>query len=207
MFLSAYWLWGERMPIINTFPMAYKVKPNYDEFDNYIKVAAEPPIFGSSDGNIMSIRQEGLHYFGTNTPLSSGVGTYFNIHFASFQNATSIGLSAFRFQYLLKSVYLPNCSYVGTDAFQSCSNLEVLIFYKDALQFGYSCFQDCVKLEQLWLMGNSVAKAGSYMFIRTPMSDSSYLGHFGSIYVPASLLNDYITAKNWSLYSKRFVGF
>jgi len=40
-------------------------------------------------------------------------------------------------------------------------------------------------------------------FYSTPMSLSSYTGSFGSIYVPASLVNAYKSATNWATYSSR----
>lgn len=55
-------------------------------------------------------------------------------------------------------------------------------------------------------MGNLIPSIGTNIFAYTPMSSSSYLGYFGSIYVPASLLASYKTATYWSQYSSRMVG-
>lgn len=55
-------------------------------------------------------------------------------------------------------------------------------------------------------MGSSVVSIGTTIFYNTPMSSSTYLGYFGSIYVPSSLLNSYKTATNWTFYSNRMVG-
>ena len=69
-------------------------------------------------------------------------------------------------------------------------------------------FSDCKQLKSLYLMGSVRCSITiSSIFIGTPFNVSSYLsGEYGSIYVPASLLNSYKTATNWSRYSSRFVG-
>ena len=43
-------------------------------------------------------------------------------------------------------------------------------------------------------------------FINTPISNSTYLGYYGSIYVPSSLVDTYKSATNWATYSDRIVG-
>ena len=53
-------------------------------------------------------------------------------------------------------------------------------------------------------MRNRIVSLGNKnAFYNTPMSKSTYTGSFGSIYVPASLVNSYKTATNWSTYSAR----
>lgn len=72
---------------------------------------------------------------------------------------------------------------------------------------GNYAFYSCRKLSSLYLMGSSVVSlGGTNVFTYTPMSVSTYLGYFGSIYVPASLLTAYQAARYWSVYSSRFVG-
>ena len=46
----------------------------------------------------------------------------------------------------------------------------------------------------------------AYVLSNTPMSNSVYLGRFGSIYVPSALLSDYQNDYIWSLFSNRIVG-
>jgi hypothetical protein len=58
------------------------------------------------------------------------------------------------------------------------------------------------------LLGSSVATLGNTnVFSSTPISNytTSTGGVRGSIYVPSSLYNTYITANNWSAYAARFV--
>lgn len=55
-------------------------------------------------------------------------------------------------------------------------------------------------------MGSSIPSIGTGIFANTPIANTTYLGYFGSIYVPASLLASYKTATNWATYSSRMVG-
>jgi hypothetical protein len=56
----------------------------------------------------------------------------------------------------------------------------------------------------LTLTNSSVAKLDDInAFGGTPMSTSSYTGSFGSIYVPASLVDVYKSATNWTKYAAR----
>jgi hypothetical protein len=55
-------------------------------------------------------------------------------------------------------------------------------------------------------MGSSIPSIANTTFVYTTLSLSSYLGYYGSIYVPASLLASYKTAQYWSQYSSRMVG-
>jgi hypothetical protein len=55
-------------------------------------------------------------------------------------------------------------------------------------------------------MGSSIISLGVNVFDSTPMTKTSYLGYYGSIYVPSSLLASYKTATNWATYSSRMVG-
>ena len=41
-------------------------------------------------------------------------------------------------------------------------------------------------------------------FYNTPITNSSYLGYFGSFYVPKSLLAAYVTDSRWGAYPSRF---
>ena len=56
----------------------------------------------------------------------------------------------------------------------------------------------------LFIDYSSVAKLSAVnAFANTPMSNSTYTGSFGSIYVPASLVAAYQSATNWATYSAR----
>ena len=72
---------------------------------------------------------------------------------------------------------------------------------------GSSAFYNCNKLESLYLVNSSIV-AGLYStnaFWSTPIANSSYLGHYGSIYVHADQYENYKKATNWANYATRFV--
>jgi hypothetical protein len=65
-------------------------------------------------------------------------------------------------------------------------------------------FGNCSNLTTLKLRYPVVIKlAHSNIFAYTPMSNSTYTGSFGSIYVPASLVDAYKAATNWATYADR----
>ena len=108
------------------------------------------------------------------------------IDYGAFQHCTSlsqvslpvcsyIGDFAFQFCGSLSQVSLPVCSYIGTYAFRYCSSLSIITI-------GYS----------------SICSLGANAFNNTPIASGT-----GSIYVPASLVDAYKSAQNWSNYSSR----
>lgn len=92
---------------------------------------------------------------------------------------TSLYNNAFRNCARLTSISLPNCSYVGQKAFYSCTNLKTIY------------------------MGTARSVVAT-MTNRNALSGCSALQ---SIYVPASLVDSYKKASNWSYYSSKIVGF
>lgn len=148
---------------------------------------------------------------------------------ASFPSATSMGASAFLTCSSLTTAYFPKLSSIpmyafasckslittnfemaqtiSTQAFAGCSSLATASFPK-VTTIGNSAFSRCRMLLSLYLLGSSVPTlANVTVFSSTPIS--GYTTHtggtYGSIYVPASLYNTYITATNWQSYSARIV--
>lgn len=108
----------------------------------------------------------------------------------------------------LRSVHLATAKEIGSNAFFGNKNLTVFdITYSGTLGLYSSVFYGCEKLESVYFRGSSVAKGYySNLFLNTPITESSYLGYYGSIYVPSSLLTGYQTSTHWSYFSDRFVG-
>ena len=79
----------------------------------------------------------------------------------------------------LNQLSLPMCSFIRTNAFQNCSSLSIITI-------GYS---------SVCSLYNSNAFSG------TPIASGT-----GSIYVPASLVDSYKSATNWTYYSDRIFG-
>ena len=127
----------------------------------------------------------------------------------SFQNCIS-----------LSKTNLPVCSYIGVGAFWGCTSLSQLnlpvcsyismyVFYncKSLTQvslpmcntIGGNAFQGCTSLSIITLGYSSVCSlGGSNAFTNTPIAKGT-----GSIYVPASLVDTYKSATNWSYFSTR----
>ena len=119
---------------------------------------------------------------------------------------TSIGGSAFRYCSNLSSISIPNCSYIGENAFTSCYNLSSIDI--TCSYIGAGAFSNCSKLESVYVLSTSIPTlSGSTVFQYTPLSQSSYLGYFGSIYVLSSLVDSFKTTQYWSYYSSRITAY
>ena len=126
---------------------------------------------------------------------------------AYFPNAESVYTDAFASCSSLSIVSLPNAKIFSNSVFLSCNELTELSL-PNATKFAAYTFASCKKLSALYLLGSSVVSIpNANLFTATPMSDSSYTGSFGSIYVPASLVSSYKTASKWSLYADRITSY
>lgn len=103
---------------------------------------------------------------------------------------------------------------IWNSAFYGCYSLgKVVIDMTDIPSGGnpsiYSgAFMNCSILSALIIIGGymsipSASAAARSVFYYTPMSQSTYLGHYGSIYVDPSLVATYKSASGWSVYSAR----
>lgn len=130
----------------------------------------------------------------------------------SFPVCTHIGSFAFDYCLSLTTVSFPACTILSANAFRSCINLETARFSVCGTIYS-SAFKDCSKLMSVYFMSTSVVtiSAGTASaarpFYSTPMEDSTYTGAFGSIYVPASLVDAYKSASGWSFYSSRIAAY
>ena len=116
---------------------------------------------------------------------------------------TDIGESAFENCSSLTTVWASMTYCVQSNAFKNCTALSE-ISLPNAWYLYPSAFYGCTSLEKVYLSGSSVcALSNSNVFQNTPIAASSYLGHFGSIYVPQELVSSYRTANNWSYYWER----
>ena len=118
---------------------------------------------------------------------------------------TSIGGSAFYNCKSLTTVSFPNAKSIGASAFASCAALTTASF-PNVTSIGAYAFRYCSALESLYFITSNVPTLGASAFLNTPLSVSTLIGHFGSIYVPQSLLASFKAATNWKAYSARMVG-
>ena len=118
-----------------------------------------------------------------------------------------MGSYAFYECYSLTTASFPKVTSIGGYAFCYCGRLTTVSFPKVTTIGGYA-FNRCYNLKSLYLTGSSLCKlSNSNAFTSTPIGGySTSAGTYGSIYVPASLLNSYKTATNWTYFSSRFVG-
>ena len=132
--------------------------------------------------------------------------------------ATSVGSNAFFQCNTLKQVSLTVCSYIGKSAFAYCQNLNQIslpvcsyindrtFYYCNALKqvglpvcsyIGNNVFFNCYRLSIITIGYSSVCSLyDSNVFEETQITSST-----GSIYVPASLVDAYKSATNWSYFS------
>ena len=164
--------------------------------------------------NCTSIGNNAFQYCSTLTTASFPNCTYIGgsafyscsaLTVASFPSCTSIGGQAFYYCSALTTISFPNCTFIGYSAFDLCSALTTVSFPNCTSISGYA-FRKCINLSSFYFMGSSIPSILATTFSNTPLSDSTYLGYYGSIYVPASLLASYKTATNWTAYSSRMVG-
>ena len=137
----------------------------------------------------------------------------------SFPVCSYIGSSAFQWCYSLAQANFPVCSYIGYYVFQDCRSLSqvslpmcssidgfAFCFCRSLSQvslpvcsyIGFYTFQDCSSLSIITIGYSSVCSLDYGGFAGTPIASGT-----GSIYVPASLVDAYKSAENWSNYSSQ----
>lgn len=128
-------------------------------------------------------------------------GAYMN------SRVTTIGASIFQACKSLETVNFPNVTLISTAAFMNCTSLNTARFPKAATIYG-NVFYSCSNLMSLYLLASSVATLSNANALQnTAISKSTYTGSFGSIYVPASLVDSYKTAQYWSAYADRITSY
>lgn len=141
------------------------------------------------------------------TSIGNGAFSYCtSLTSVSFPSCTSIGSYAFYNCNSLTSVNFPSCTSMGSNAFANCSSLTSASF-PVCTNIGRSVFQLCSSLTSLYLLNSVVATLSTNVFLNTPMASTSYLGYYGSIFVPASLVDSYKTATNWASVSDRITAY
>lgn len=145
-------------------------------------------------------------------PLVTSIGgeafrTCFKMTTVEFLNATSIGATAFGSCYSLTTTSFPNVQFISTSAFANCRELSA-ISLPALKELRSNAFEKCYNLLSLYILGSEVVSLfSSNAFSSTPISTytTSTGGVRGTIFVPASLYDQYISASNWSIYSSRIV--
>ena len=119
---------------------------------------------------------------------------------------STIGSHTFFYCQSLITANFPVCTSIGSSAFYGCQSLTTASF-PVCTRIENGAFNGCSSLASIYFTGTSIPTLNNVdAFGYTPLSNSTYIGKFGSIYVRSSLLNSFKTAANWSQYSARMVG-
>ena len=163
-----------------------------------------------------------------NSVTSIELGVFYNCSsLASItlpNNVTSIGTYAFYNCYSLASITLPNnVTSIGTYAFYNCYSLASITILNGVTSIEQEAFAMCYSLSSI-TMPNSVTSIGEQAFdscwsvafydftacTSVPtLSGTSAFGNIAidcQIRVPASLVDAWKTATNWSIYADHIVG-
>lgn len=127
-------------------------------------------------------------------------GTYTN------SRVTRLGINALYGCSSLTELSFPSVTIVAQAAFGNCYKLS-RVYLPVASSIGASTFRGCSSLMAVYLLSTSVMTGAANMFSSTPMVNSTYTGSFGSIYVPASLVDSYKSQAYWSAYSSRITSY
>lgn len=120
-----------------------------------------------------------------------------NLISVSLPACEDVGAQAFRSCTSLSDVYIPNCKTVEAAAFRDCKALQS-ISLPVCSYIGIQAFQS-TNINNIVLGSTSVCHlSASNAFDSTPITSGT-----GSIYVPASLVNAYKSARYWSYFSNR----
>ena len=121
----------------------------------------------------------------------------------NFPEASNIGYSAFEGCAKLATLSFPKASTIGNYAFYDCSSITTASFPQCGY-IGTQAFRWCNKLTSLYILASSVATLNNVnAFNGTPISGTGA----GTIYVPASLVDSYKTATNWSAYASHITSY
>ena len=118
-----------------------------------------------------------------------------NLISVSLPVCEDIGTETFSGCTSLSDVYIPNCSTVGVAAFKKCKALQN-ISLPVCSSIELLAFKS-TNINNIVLGSTSVCS----LSISTAFEDTPIASGTGSIYVPASLVDAYKSAKNWSYYS------
>ena len=143
----------------------------------------------------------------------------------SFPNLERVGEAEFINDINLSKIYIPKVSYVSSNGFNNCENLTDInidecktlsnnafasciklssINLPNLSSFTGNAFYNCINLTTVKLGSTTMVKFHSSVFKNTPITNSTYLGYYGSIYVPMSLIESYRTNPSASHVSERF---
>ena len=163
---------------------------------------------GVSNNDILSIDLSMCRFI-----RSSTFASCYSLSQVSIPVCTSIGDNAFYDCTALTTINMPSVEYIGTSAFANCTALTT-INMPSVEYIGTTAFANCTSLSYVNLPVCN--KLGTNVFFMADVSFSLILGYSGvvttganpignltKVYVPASLVDLYKSAKNWSEFSSQ----
>lgn len=166
-------------------------------------------------------------------PAAVSIGSYAfancgNIKSVYLPNVESVDDRPFFNCFNIENVYMPKLKVVVSNMFSDVSGIsQVTFFGAESIEAGaflnnanlrmvsfpnlayldHMAFDTCPKLESVYFMGSQIVQLSVHAtFQRTPLWNSSYLGRYGSIFVPTSLLASYRAISEWEYLKDRLVG-
>lgn len=138
---------------------------------------------------------------------SSAFSSCSRLTVANLSLCKKIDAGAFMSCSSLAAVNLTACESIASSAFYECRALSEIFLPKCSF-IGFNAFNWCASLARVVLLSASVVSlVSTATFNNTPMQKSSFIGDFGSIYVPTSLVDAYKSAANWSAFSDRITAY
>lgn len=118
-------------------------------------------------------------------------------------NCTYLNSSMFSNIASLQTISVDSGVTIGSYCFSGCSNLSEVFVRNRTYLYNYA-FSGCSKLSAFIIASpTEVNDIYSSAFYNTAISNSTYLGYYGSIYVPSSYVQSYRRASGWSEYYYR----
>ena len=122
----------------------------------------------------------------------------------SITGPDSIAPRAFQNCKSLSYANISNTKSFASSVFLNCTSLETVVL-EAAKSIANAAFSGCEKLESCYIytLSTSAPSVAATAFSSTPLVDDSYLGHYGSIYVPSDMVSIYLASTAWSYVSDR----
>ena len=151
---------------------------------------------GYTDRDIIEVRYQ-YNISNSASFVYSSCFEYKLVETVDLPNCLYVGSNGFYYCASLTTVNLPVCTSLYNNAFRNCGNLTTISLPKCSY-VGNQAFRNCTNLKTIYM-----GTARSVVATMTQSNALSGCSALQSIYVPASLVDAYKSASNWSYYSSK----